>query len=157
EGQRVERDQAVVEILTDKTDSEIPAPTAGVIVKLLVNEGDTVPIGAKLLEIDESGVASVGAASAPTASAPAAAAAGGAAVASAEPATSGEPGRASPAVRKLAREMDLDLGRVEGTGQGGVITRDDVLRAAQGTASATPVEGNGQQPGPRPTPPARAT
>ncbi|AKF04861.1 dihydrolipoamide acetyltransferase family protein [Sandaracinus amylolyticus] len=132
EGQRVERDQPVVEILTDKTDSEIPAPASGLVVKLLVNEGDTVPIGARLLEIDETASGAV--AAAPAAPAPAAAPAAPAPVA--EPASSGEPGRASPAVRKLAREMDVDLGSIEGTGQGGVVTREDVLRVASAARPA---------------------
>jgi 2-oxoglutarate dehydrogenase E2 component (dihydrolipoamide succinyltransferase) len=131
EGQRVERDQPVVEILTDKTDSEIPSPASGVVTKLLVSEGEVVKIGATLLEIDDAAGASAGASAGPAKSA--AAAAQPAAAAEAE---GGRAPAATPAVRKLAREMDVDLGKVEGTGQGGVITREDVVRAAQG--------GNGQ-------------
>jgi 2-oxoglutarate dehydrogenase E2 component (dihydrolipoamide succinyltransferase) len=160
EGQRIERDQPVVEILTDKTDSEIPAPTGGVVLKLLVREGEIVPIGGKLLEIDESaqaGAAPAAAAkkqpatreSASAASASESEAGGGGrskaaaasppepsatASASAAPSDHGEARApaATPAVRKLAREMDIDLSKVEGTGQGGVITRDDVLRSGGG-------------------------
>ncbi|MBN8616939.1 MAG: dihydrolipoamide succinyltransferase, partial [Deltaproteobacteria bacterium] len=58
EGQRVEREQPVVEILTDKTDSEIPAPIAGVVVKILAAEGAAVAVGGDLLLIDESATAS---------------------------------------------------------------------------------------------------
>src|SRR5687767_6256385 len=97
EGQRVERDQPVVEILTDKTDSEIPAPTSGVIVKLLVKVGDRVPVGAKLLEIDEAGAA---AAASPVAAAKPAAASGAAQPAEASEGGGGGAAKASPAVRK---------------------------------------------------------
>jgi 2-oxoglutarate dehydrogenase E2 component (dihydrolipoamide succinyltransferase) len=135
EGQRVDRDQPVVEILTDKTDSEIPAPNSGLIVKLLAREGDTVPVGGKLFEIDESASAMAERKAAPVAVIPAAAIV---------PPANTEPGRASPAVRKLARDMDIDLQAVSGSGQGGVITREDILHAAQGTP-------NGQS-GVRPTP-----
>lgn len=123
EGQQVERDQPIVEILTDKTDSEIPAPNSGLIVKILAKEGDTVPVGGMLFELDESakGTASPTPVSAPKAAATAEAV---------------EPGRASPAVRKLAREMDVDLQAVSGSGQGGVVTRDDVLQAAQKSETA---------------------
>ena len=155
EGQRVERDQPVVEILTDKTDSEIPAPAAGLVLKLLVKEGDTVPIGAKLLEIDESASAAVQAAP-PAASS----STSGQTATEAQPASAGEPGRASPAVRKLAREMDVDLGAIEGTGQGGVITREDVLRAGQpngGKAEAQQGSARPASPPPAPAPAPRAT
>ena len=129
EGDRVEREQMVVEILTDKTDSPVPAPVGGVITKLFAKENDVVPVGGKLCEIDETASASVAkpaAASAPAASAPAAEA-------------HDDGGRASPSVRKLAREMDIDIKHVVGTGQGGVVTRDDVLKAGSPAAHpATP-------------------
>ena len=51
-GQRIERDQAVVEILTDKADSEVPSPEAGVVTKILVNEGDVIAVGEALCEVD---------------------------------------------------------------------------------------------------------
>jgi 2-oxoglutarate dehydrogenase E2 component (dihydrolipoamide succinyltransferase) len=119
EGDAVAREQMVVEILTDKTDSPVPSPVAGVVTKLLAKEGDVVPVGGKLCEIDETAKAGA----TPVAAAPKAA----------------EPAKqeihvapaASPAVRKLAREMDVDLGSVAGSGQGGVITRDDVLKAGK--------------------------
>lgn len=125
EGQRVDRDQPVVEILTDKTDSEIPAPNSGLIVKLLAKEGDTVPVGGKLFELDESASAAATVATIVQPATPV--------VVTPQTMASTEPGRASPAVRKLARDMDIDIQAVPGSGQGGVITRDDVLLAAQGT------------------------
>jgi 2-oxoglutarate dehydrogenase E2 component (dihydrolipoamide succinyltransferase) len=162
EGQRVERDQPVVEILTDKTDSAIPAPTSGIVVKLLVREGDTVPIGAKLLEIDESGASAVPetpvAAAAPetaaSASAVPASAVPAAAASAAEAVESGRAPAASPAVRKLARELGVDLTKAEGAG---VITRQDVLRAAQqGNGQNASAEPRSAEP-PAPTPPAART
>ena len=122
EGERVEREQMVVEILTDKTDSPIPSPVAGVITKLFVKENDVVPVGAKLCEIDETAKGFV----AVPAAAPAPIAA------------HDDGGRASPATRKLAREMDVDLKHVSGSGQGGMVTRDDVLRASGTSHPATP-------------------
>jgi 2-oxoglutarate dehydrogenase E2 component (dihydrolipoamide succinyltransferase) len=62
-GQRVERDQPVVEILTDKADSEVPSPEAGVLAKILVKEGDVVSVGQALCEVDDSARAAVAPAS----------------------------------------------------------------------------------------------
>ena len=137
EGDAVGREQMVVEILTDKTDSPVPSPVAGVVTKILVKEGDIVLVGGKLCEIEEGARAAVAVAAAPTLDGPTK-------EASAAPA-------ASPAVRKLAREMDVDLASVAGSGQGGVITRDDVLSAGKKTTAhpATPP--------PPPVAPARAS
>ncbi len=125
EGQQVQREQPLVELLTDKTDSEIPSPTAGVVTKILAKEGETLAIGAPLCEIDESATAAV--AAAPKVDAPKAAEAPK--VAAEAPAAS-EPPSASPATRKLARELGVDLATVKGSGAHGLITQDDVTRAA---------------------------
>ena len=119
EGQRIEREQPVVEILTDKTDSEIPAPVGGVVVKILAVEGTTVLVGGDLAIIDETASASV---DAPAAAAPAPVATPVLEAKAAPP--------ASPATRKLAREMGVDLASVEGSGRGGVVLHEDVLRGA---------------------------
>ncbi len=126
EGQRVEREQAVVEILTDKTDSEIPSPVAGVVTKILAAEGAAVAVGGDLLLIDESATATV---TAPVAAAPAAPPA-------VAPAAEGKAPPASPATRKLAREMGVDLASVPGSGRGGVIQHEDVVRATATPAAA---------------------
>ena len=118
EGQRVEKDQPVVEILTDKADTEVPTPVAGVITKLHAGVDDIVAVGEVLCEIDESATATASAAS-PAASAPASG-----------PAASGEEAPSSPSVRKLAREKGVDLSVVRGTGDGGRVTSEDVLLAA---------------------------
>ncbi len=128
EGQRVELGQPLVTVLTDKTDTDVPATEAGVVVKIVAQTGDTVAVGAALCEIDSEAEAT----EARERDAPAAAPAPPPAPAS------GEPPAATPSVRKLAREKDIDLGAVEGTGEGGRITREDVLRASKPAASAPP-------------------
>ncbi|MDD9934715.1 MAG: dihydrolipoamide acetyltransferase family protein [Myxococcales bacterium] len=159
-GQRVERDQAVVEILTDKADSEVPAPEGGVVTAIMVQEGDVVSVGDVLCEVDESASPSVVGAPAPApAAAPAASSAGAVASPSAAGVTS--PGvssvgtvaapteassagglsalPASPSVRRFAREQGVDLAALTGSGEGGRITREDVVRAASpAPAAATP-------------------
>ncbi len=131
EGDRVERDQAVVEILTDKADSEVPSPIAGIVTKLLAQEDEVVRVGAGLCVVDESGAgarpstpskAAEPARAEPGPAAPAPARVSG--VASERPpapATSGVGGpaaiataAASPAIRKLAREQGIDLGALRG-------------------------------------------
>jgi 2-oxoglutarate dehydrogenase E2 component (dihydrolipoamide succinyltransferase) len=138
EGERVEKDQPVVEILTDKADSEVPAPAAGVVTKLLAAEGQVVAVGDALCEVDPAATATA-AAAAPRVSEPpprpaAAAASGQASSAGAVAAPAGGNGRnaapSSPSVRKLAREHGVDLQQVAGSGDGGRLTHDDVIRAA---------------------------
>lgn len=124
QGERVEKDQPLVEILTDKADSELPAPVAGVVVSLAAGVDDVVPVGGVLCEIDEDGVAI----DAPDEAEP-----------EAPSATSeGKAAPSSPSVRQLAREHGVDLEAVAGSGDAGRITRADVLAAA--TPSAAPVE-----------------
>ena len=119
EGDRVEVDQPLVEITTDKVDAEIPAPVAGVVAAILAQEGDTVEIGAEIARIEESGA--VAAPSKPaTARAPAAAAAA--------PAAAGGP-RATPMARRSAEEAGVDLRAVSGSGPSGRITKADVEAA----------------------------
>jgi 2-oxoglutarate dehydrogenase E2 component (dihydrolipoamide succinyltransferase) len=153
EGERVEKDQPVVEILTDKADSEVPAPAAGVVTKLLATEGQVVAVGDALCEVDPAGTATAAAprVSEPPPAPPAGASRAAAASASASTAVSpaSNNGRAaaeapsSPSVRKLAREHGVDLQQVAGSGDGGRLTHDDVIRAAQ--------------PAPAPAPAARTT
>jgi 2-oxoglutarate dehydrogenase E2 component (dihydrolipoamide succinyltransferase) len=127
EGQRVEREQPVVEILTDKTDSEIPAPVAGVVVKILATEGSTVAVAGDLLVIDESATAAVApapAAPAPVASAPVASAPAPAPThvappqAAAPAASAGGAPLGTPHERLRARELGVDVRAVIGSGRG---------------------------------------
>ena len=161
-GDRVEKDQAVVEMLTDKADSEVPSPVAGIVVAILAEEGATVRVGEPLVEIDESATASAApsggngskrsapTSTAATSTAPAASASAGL---SAGPAPA-----ASPSVRKLAREHDVDLAAVTPSGEHGRVTRDDVMRAAEPAPAPTPssvgrVTSPGGLPAPAPLPP----
>jgi pyruvate/2-oxoglutarate dehydrogenase complex dihydrolipoamide acyltransferase (E2) component len=114
EGQEIAEDDPLVEIQTDKTTVEIPSPAAGVVSRILVQEGDVVPVGTVLVVIGEDG-------------------------ARAETAMSGgqtpgrvEPGRvlATPLVRKIAQQLGVDLTALSGTGPGGRVTEGDVRAAA---------------------------
>lgn len=121
-GDKVEKDQPIVEILTDKADSEVRATVSGVVTAIAAGVDAVVAVGGVLCEIDESGTA---VAAAP-ASAPAASAAAS---------TSGS-APASPSVRQAAREQDVDLASVQGSGDRGRITHADVAAAATGKAPA---------------------
>jgi len=141
-GDRIERDEPLFEISTDKVDTEIPSPAAGTLSEIIVEEGKTVGINTVVARIDEGGGAAVAskpaaAASAPAAPAPKAEAEPAPPVQPAapppaptpEPAAAAEPeslGPLSPLVRKLARENNIDLAQVKGTGAGGRITKNDV-------------------------------
>jgi 2-oxoglutarate dehydrogenase E2 component (dihydrolipoamide succinyltransferase) len=130
EGQRVEKDQPVVEILTDKADSEINAPEAGVVTKIHAQEGATVGVGEALCDVDVGAQAGVGASIAAAASKKAGPTLVPAPIP--EPVVArAEAAPGSPAVRKLAREQGVDLSVVAGSGNGGRVTKDDVLRAAR--------------------------
>jgi pyruvate dehydrogenase E2 component (dihydrolipoamide acetyltransferase) len=157
-GDKVERDEPLFEISTDKVDTEIPSPGAGTLAEILVEEGKTVGINTVVARIDEAGgaakatpapvaepaaPAAPAAASAPVAPAPVASApVGPAPVApTPEPAAAVESsGPLSPLVRKLAREHNIDVARVKGTGAGGRVTKQDMeAHIAQGSAPAAPV------------------
>jgi len=152
-GDAVERDEPLFEISTDKVDTEIPSPAAGVISEVLVQEGQTVQVNAVVARIAGEGAA----AAAPPATAPAKEpdpvaepvavktepspgpppVAPPAAAAQATPA-----GPLSPLVRRMARENNIDLSKISGTGAGGRITKDDVeafLKGAPAPVVATPV------------------
>ena len=139
EGDFVKRDEPLVEVVTDKVNAEIPSPFEGTLVRISVAEGTTVNIGVEIAQIEVEG----------SVDAPAAAAsvAPGAAVAAPPtqpstpaPAPSGEArGRFSPAVRRLAEEHGIDPATLTGTGEGGRVTRDDVLaQVARGAPAEAP-------------------
>jgi 2-oxoglutarate dehydrogenase E2 component (dihydrolipoamide succinyltransferase) len=123
-GERVERDEPLFEISTDKVDTEIPSPAAGVVSEILVEEGKTVGINTVVARIEDSGAVAPGPEGAPPPAAspelpppspPAP-----------EPPPPEPSGPLSPLVRKLAREHNLDLSQMQGTGAGGRITKQDV-------------------------------
>ncbi|MDH4112167.1 MAG: 2-oxoglutarate dehydrogenase, E2 component, dihydrolipoamide succinyltransferase [Actinomycetota bacterium] len=165
EGESIERDEPLFEISTDKVDTEVPSPVAGTLTKIIVAEGETVPVGTELAEIASEEDAAPAAASATTApSEPSASGSSGglghdaadqdasdavAAPPSASPSPSGAAATAvdrgprsqilSPLVRKLAQEHGLDLSTIAGTGTGGRITKADVMGiVASGGGQAPP-------------------
>ncbi len=130
-GDKVEKDEPLFEISTDKVDAEIPSPAAGLITEIRVSEGATVDINTVVAVIG--GAAAEAAPVAGTkavATAPEKRAGEKSASVSAAPApvNSGRPIRSSPLVRRIAKENDLDLSRVAGSGSDGRITKEDVLR-----------------------------
>ncbi len=158
-GDKIERDEPLFEISTDKVDAEIPAPAAGVLKEIKVNEGQTVPIQTVVAVIDAAGAAVAAAppkAEAPKpapAPAPPKAQVSKPAVAAAAPAPppaavapppapplqaapNGEKVRSSPLVRRLAREHNIDIERLSGTGAGGRVSKNDILAAIGGGAAA---------------------
>jgi pyruvate dehydrogenase E2 component (dihydrolipoamide acetyltransferase) len=164
-GDKVERDEPLFEISTDKVDAEIPSPSAGVLKEIKVGEGKTVPIQTVVGVIDAAGGAAQAAAPAPAPakaaepakpapSAPAPQAAKPAAApppatrqaapapaAQAAPARDGARIHSSPLVRRMAKEHGIDLTTVQGTGTGGRISKQDIeAHLAGGGSAAAPAE-----------------
>jgi len=116
EGEEVELNQAIAEIETAKAVLEMPAPFAGRIAHLHAETGATVRVGAPLVTFEVP-----------------------------EAAPAGPSVRATPAVRKLAKDLGVDLPSVEGTGPGGRVTREDVERASAGVERVEPATGASQE------------
>jgi 2-oxoglutarate dehydrogenase E2 component (dihydrolipoamide succinyltransferase) len=154
-GETVDRDEPLFEISTDKVDAEIPSPGAGVLTEIKVKEGETVPVNAVVAVIG-SASASVSAADAaaagPAPASPASsempqAAVGQPEAGSREPAESRKPEagsreeaesrqRTSPLVRRIAREHNVDVSQINGTGISGRVTKHDILGFIEGGASS---------------------
>ena len=168
-GDKIERDEPLFEISTDKVDAEIPAPAAGVLKEIKVTEGQTVPIQTIVAVIDATGASAAAPPTAPSAPAPAKqepkrAAAPAAApppaakptpAAITAPAAAERPGngdkiRSSPLVRRIAREHDIDLSQVPGTGAGGRVSKNDILAAVE--EGAHPAAPPGSAPAAKPAP-----
>jgi pyruvate dehydrogenase E2 component (dihydrolipoamide acetyltransferase) len=134
-GDKVQRDEPLFEISTDKVDAEIPAPASGVLQEIKVSEGNTVQVNTVVGVIGDGSGASASApakAAAPPSAAPApsqkpAPAAPSESTASASADDQDSDVRSSPLVRKLAREHNVDLAQVSGSGTGGRVTKQDVL------------------------------
>jgi pyruvate dehydrogenase E2 component (dihydrolipoyllysine-residue acetyltransferase) len=176
-GDKIDRDEPLFEISTDKVDAEIPSPAAGVLKEIKVSEGQTVPVQTVVGTIDAAGAAAAAAPPAPAKPAPAAqpkAEAPKPAAAPPPPAAAPKPAlpvspappaaapehhagdgdkiRTSPLVRRIARENQIDLSQIPGTGAGGRVSKRDILAAVEGgTPAATPASG----PAAMPPPPAR--
>ena len=123
EGQEIAEDDPLVEIQTDKTTVEIPSPAAGKVARILVAEGEVVPVGTVLVVIGENGAA--------PAPAPAPAAAAESIGTGQRPVPEARV-RATPLVRKIANELGVELAAVTGTGPNGQITEADVRGQASG-------------------------
>jgi len=153
-GEQVQKDEPLFEISTDKVDAEIPAPIAGTLSEIKVPEGATVQINTVVAVIG--GTASAPAAAQipvqAAASAPAQAAA--AAPAPATSAGTTEKLRSSPLVRRIAKDNNLDLAKIPGTGAGGRITKDDALKflASNGAGTSAPAPAAPAAVPPAPTP-----
>jgi 2-oxoglutarate dehydrogenase E2 component (dihydrolipoamide succinyltransferase) len=134
-GDRVERDEPLFEISTDKVDTEIPSPASGILSEIRVNEGQTVPINTVVGVIGEK-VART------TAPPPQQAPASPPARSNPQPAVASPPSergpRSSPLVRRMAREHAIDLGNLTGSGEGGRITKQDVLKLLESKKAPAP-------------------
>ena len=162
EGDVVKPGQALLEVETDKAVIEVPCPPGGLVAKVLVKKGDTVKVGQPLVMLDAAGAAAAKPAAPPpkavVPAAPPAAAAKPVAPSQVVPAPAAAPAAApksvavaieeppvvaavavepaGPAVRRLARELGVDLARVRGTGPAGRIVREDVIAAVRHASSA---------------------
>ncbi len=155
-GDTVVLDEPLFEISTDKVDTEIPSPAAGVLSEVLVKEGQTIQVNAVVARISDGAAPSAPAAAAPTKTEPAPKSepdpvvqpvavkteptpAAPPAASAAPPVAATPAGLLSPLVRRMARENNVDLSRITGTGAGGRITKDDVesfLKGAPASAAA---------------------
>ena len=138
-GDPVQKDEPLFEISTDKVDAEIPSPVTGVLLEIKAAEGETVEINTVVAVIGAPGSAPSAPAAAPVAAKPPAPATAPTAVL--VPATQANAGgkiRSSPLVRRIAKDNNLDLSRIAGTGSEGRITKEDILRplSQQGPGSA---------------------
>jgi pyruvate dehydrogenase E2 component (dihydrolipoamide acetyltransferase) len=182
EGEQIAADEALLEISTDKVDTEVPSPGEGVVQQILVQEGETVEVGTKLAVIAPEGAAPAEAEAPPPEPATAEAAAEAAAPSSAEgepPAAVEQPVEAapepapaaapppetdgagektfvSPVVARIASEHGVDVSQVEGSGRGGRVTKKDILAfvesGAQAPAPAAPAAPAPAQPEAPPAP-----
>ena len=165
EGEQIEADEALLEISTDKVDTEVPSPASGTLTQILVQEGETVEVGTKLAQIGGAPGANGQAQAAPPEPATAQAAAESADASGAEGETPtaevGEEARpaepepppavpvsdgaadgksfVSPVVARIASEHGVDPGQVQGSGRGGRVTKKDILNfIEQGAPAAAP-------------------
>ncbi|MDF1837662.1 MAG: 2-oxo acid dehydrogenase subunit E2 [Planctomycetota bacterium] len=136
EGTAVAEHDPIVEVMTDKATVEVPAPASGTIVKHLAGEGDTVPVGSVIFHLSTGAGAPAAAAPVPAPAAPAAAAPAPAAAQAAPIVRPGGKVLAVPSARRVARELNIDLAMVPGSGNNGVIRRADVEAFAQSGAPA---------------------
>ena len=143
EGDSIKKDESLVEIITDKVTAELPSPVSGKLVRILVQEDQTVSVGADIAEIEESGggaavsqggasmSAPAGGATAASTTSAASASSNGVSAAQAPRASATSvqerPEKVSPLARRLAQEHQLDVTAIQGSGDGGRVRKEDVL------------------------------
>ncbi len=159
-GDAVMADDPLLTLESDKATMEVPSPGSGTVAAVLIKVGDKVSQGTLILTLEGAGAAAAGTEKVPRASAPVDAAPKVATAPASAPTTGGAVARpsstlllpmpddfgdvhASPAVRRLARELEIDLRKVPGTGDKGRITKDDVKRAIAGKTAPAPSGGAG--------------
>jgi len=123
-GERVEKYEPLLEVITDKVDSEVPSTAEGVLLKILVPEGETVKAGTVIALMGEEGEVPEEAIPLPPP----------------RPAEeeAGRPARVSPVVARIAAEHGVDVSQVPGTGRGGRVTKQDILRFIEEREAAMP-------------------
>jgi 2-oxoglutarate dehydrogenase E2 component (dihydrolipoamide succinyltransferase) len=131
-GEHVDRDEIICAISTDKIDTDVESPGEGTLVEILVEPGTTVDVGTVMARIEGAAgtgeaVAAVGDTPAPSVSEPAPVVTAG---------NGGRPRRYSPVVQRIAAEHGIDLERVEGTGRGGRVRKQDVLALVESGGAA---------------------
>ena len=128
-GDAVARDEPLFEISTDKVDAEIPSPSAGIVTEIRVSEGETVPVDTVVALIGQPGdTAATGALAASASSEPPTPPSNTVAVSEDRARHRSSRGQSSPVVRRLAREHGIDIATVRGTGEGGRVTKADVMK-----------------------------
>jgi 2-oxoglutarate dehydrogenase E2 component (dihydrolipoamide succinyltransferase) len=153
-GDTVARDEPIFEISTDKVDAEIPSPVAGTLTEIKVQEGATVTVNTVVAVIG--GGAAAPKSAAPAAATPAAAFEDVKPIQPAASASTGEGQRSSPLVRKIAKENNVDLGAVAGTGASGRITKQDIIGHLEGGAKPAQAPAQRIASAPATTAPAKA-
>lgn len=128
EGDQVREDQPLVEVMTDKVNVQIPAPRSGKVSKILVKEGDLAKVGQTIMVIDDGSPGGPAAEATAPKSSPQVQA-----TPTPQPAGPSAGVLATPATRRLAREVGVDITAVTGSGPQGRVTDDDVRRAASGS------------------------
>jgi pyruvate dehydrogenase E2 component (dihydrolipoamide acetyltransferase) len=154
-GDSIEADETLLEISTDKVDTEVPSPATGIVSEILVQEGETVDVGTVLARIGgEVGAAAPAAPPEPVASPPEEPEAAAPEVA--EPVAPSENGKSfvSPVVARIASEHGIDPSQVPGTGSGGRVTKKDIQAFIDSGAPATPAAPSAPEVPPAAAPPA---
>ncbi|MDG6917242.1 MAG: 2-oxo acid dehydrogenase subunit E2 [Nitrososphaerota archaeon] len=137
EGDQIKEDQPIVEVMTDKVNVQVPSPRSGKVSRILVKEGDVAKVGQTILVIDDgSGGAPLATLVAPPEKAPAK----GAAEVQQAPQSSVSSVLATPATRKLARELGVDITKVHGSGPQGRVTDDDIKSASRPALKAVAIQ-----------------